>query len=56
MNSDPVQEASADSESRARLVQSIMGKYRDVPTSSELFIQRKHEELDQESDSEVVDQ
>lgn len=31
----------AVSESRRLLVESIMGKYRDVPTSSEAFIQRK---------------
>lgn len=35
--------------SRQQLVESIMGKYRHVPTSSEAFMNRKREEADLES-------
>jgi hypothetical protein len=31
--------------SRGELVQSLKGKYRDVPTSSESFLSRKREDL-----------
>lgn len=37
--------------SRKQLIESVKGKYRHVPTSSEAFMTRKHDEIELESKS-----
>ena len=39
---------------RTALIDSVMGKYKDVPTSSDAFIKRKHAELATDEDTRLL--